>query len=78
MTKSIRQERVEKLLHELQYEITRGMMEREIDEHIAFDFTVPSKEEGARFVACSFRTRVAEYWESPSVYPNGPMLRVIK
>jgi len=51
-------ERIERLLHELRYEVERGMMEREIDEEIGFEFYVPVSSkipDGAVF--CSFRTR---------------------
>jgi hypothetical protein len=37
----IRRERIEKLLHELRYEVTRGIMEREIEEQFGFRFYVP-------------------------------------
>jgi hypothetical protein len=35
---NIRQERIEKLLHELRYEIERGMLEHESDETLTFRF----------------------------------------
>jgi len=55
---SFRQERIEKLLHELRYEIERGMMEREIDETLTFDFIVPiSRAIPNGVVQCQFRTR---------------------
>jgi hypothetical protein len=38
---NFRQERIEKLLHELRYEVERGMMERDIDETMGFRFYVP-------------------------------------
>ena len=38
---NFRMERIEKLLHELRYEVERGMMEREIDETISYQFYVP-------------------------------------
>ena len=54
---SQRMERIEWLLQELRHEITRGMMEREIDEHIGYVFIVPTS---ARYpggvVRCEFRT----------------------
>lgn len=52
-----RAERIERLLKELRYEIERGMMEREIDEHLGYRFYVPishSLPEGVVF--CEFRT----------------------
>ena len=38
---NFRTERIEKLLHELRYEIERGMLEHDIDETLAFQFYVP-------------------------------------
>jgi len=52
------QERIERLLHELEYEVTRGMMENEIDEHMGFRFYVPiSRKIPDGVVFCEFRTR---------------------
>lgn len=53
-----RMERIEKLLNELRYEVSRGIMEREIEETISFSFIVPVS--GAipdGVVQCSFETR---------------------
>lgn len=55
---NFRQERIEKLLHELRYEVERGMLERDINEEIGFRFYVPVSQsipEGV--VLCEFRTR---------------------
>jgi hypothetical protein len=41
MSANIRLERIEKLLYELKYEITRGMMDREIEEEMGFEFLIP-------------------------------------
>lgn len=50
--------RIERLLHELRYEIERGMMEREIDETIGYRFFVPlSSQIPDGIVHCEFRTR---------------------
>ncbi len=38
---NFRKERIEKLLHELRYEVERGMMEHDIDETLQFKFYVP-------------------------------------
>ena len=55
---NFRQERIEKLLHELRYEIERGMMSREIDEEMGFRFYVPvSSKIPDGVVFCEFRTR---------------------
>lgn len=53
-----RMERIERLLHELRYEVERGMMEREVDETISYEFCVPfSHSVRGGVVQCSFRTR---------------------
>jgi hypothetical protein len=36
-----RKERIEKLLHELCYEIERGVWQKEIDETLSFDYIIP-------------------------------------
>ena len=55
---NMRKERIERLLKELEYEFTRGVMEREIDERMGFCFVVPISHiipDGTVF--CEFRTR---------------------
>lgn len=57
-SKNYRQERIERLLHELRYEVERGMMENEIDEDLGFRFVVPvSRKIPNGVVMCEFRTR---------------------
>ena len=57
-TTNIRQERIEKQLYELRYEIERGMMEREIGEEMTFRFVVPiSSKIPNGVVWCEFRTK---------------------
>lgn len=71
-----RMERIGRLLHELQYEVTRGVLEREIQESLAFQFTVPTSSEikgGA--VVCEFRTRPVPY--GMGFYPEVPKLKVV-
>ena len=54
----LRKERIDRLLKELKHEITRGMMERKIEEEIGFRFFVPvSKHFESGVVECEFRTR---------------------
>ena len=74
---NFRQERIERLLQELRYEIERGMIEGEIEEALAFDFVVPtSKSIRGGVVGCSFRTRpVPRYMISGH---NEPRLRIVK
>jgi hypothetical protein len=65
---SYRKERVERLLEELQYEISRGVLEREIDEEIGFRFIVPKSSkvlDGVVF--CEFRTRPMHRYEVPGL-----------
>ena len=75
---NFRMERIEKLLHELQYEIERGMMEREIDETITFAFHVPmSHRIPDGVVHCSFVTRpITEY--QAMLTGCEPRLRLVK
>jgi len=55
---NMRMERIERLLNELKYEVTRGLMEQEIDEEIGFRFIVPvSQKIPDGQVFCEFRTR---------------------
>lgn len=55
---NFRRERIEKLLHELRYEVERGMLERDIDETLTFQFYVPlSNAIPDGVVFCEFRTR---------------------
>lgn len=57
-TANIRMERIERLLKELEYEVTRGMMDGEVDETLGFRFYVPiSKKVPDGVVACQFQTR---------------------
>jgi hypothetical protein len=54
---SYRQERVERLLKELQYEVSRGIMEGEIDESLSFRFIVSHSKEPECVVRAEFNTR---------------------
>jgi len=55
---NFRRERIEKLLHELRYEVERGMLEQDIDETVSFRFLVPmSRAIPGGVVHCEFRTR---------------------
>ncbi len=61
----MRMERIERLLRELEYEVTRGIMEREIDEEIGFRFVVPiSQKIPGGIVGCEFRTRPGQTYEA--------------
>ena len=76
---SFRQERVEKLLHELEYEVKRGMLEGEVDETMGFDFYVPlSRSIPDGVVRCSFRTRPIHRVEMSYEAAVQPRLRLVK
>lgn len=79
MSVNLRQERIERLLQELRYEVERGMMEGEIDESMGFQFMVPiSKQLQGGVVWCEFRTRPVH---AHSVMMSGmekPRLKVVK
>lgn len=72
-----RQERIEKLLHELRYEVERGMLEGDIDETMGFRFYVPiSKAIPDGVVFCEFRTRpIQRHMMDPSDLQ--PRLRLV-
>ena len=74
---NIRMERVERLLKELRHEITRGMMEGEIDESLVFQFIVPiSRSIPDGVVVCNFRTRPE--FRDYNLDLNEPRLRLVK
>ena len=76
-TTNFRMERIEKLLHELEYEVTRGMMEADIEEEIGFCFIVPiSKAIPKGIVRCEFRTRpMPDYYRT--MEDLKPRLRIV-
>jgi hypothetical protein len=75
---NFRTERIEKLLLELQHEVTRGMMDGDIDETFQFRFVVPvSKKIPEGVVKCRFETRPSiDRYMATGDY--SPRLRVIK
>lgn len=76
---NFRFERISKLFKELEYEITRGMMEGEIDETLGFDFYVPvSKNLPEGVVSCHFRSRPILRYAMPLEASLGGRLKVIK
>jgi len=68
MSDEYRKERIERLLKELEYEVTRGMMDGEIDETLVFQFYVPiSKRIPDGVVVCRFETRpVQRHFMAPA------------
>lgn len=76
MNSAVRRERIEKLLYELKYEITRGILEDEIDEELGFTFVVPrSRKLPKGVVFCSFTTRPTL---SHNISPDELRLKVVK
>lgn len=77
-TPNIRQERIERLLNELRYEVERGMLEREIGEEMGFRFYVPiSQKIPDGVVFCEFRTRpIPRHAMSPDYIQ--PRLKLVK
>jgi len=75
-----RKERIERLLHELRYEIERGILEREIDEEIGFRFIVPiSQKIRDGVVFCEFRTRPCSRYDVLGYeVMAGPKLKLVK
>lgn len=75
---NFRQERIEKLLNELRYEVERGMLERDIGEEMGFRFYVPiSNKIPGGVVFCEFRTRPVPHH---MMHPDDlqPRLRLVK
>lgn len=67
-TLNVRQERIERLLRELEYEVSRGMLEKDIGEELTFRFYVPiSNKIPDGVVFCEFRTRpVPRHYMNPA------------
>lgn len=78
-TVNIRQERIERLLRELEYEVSRGIMECEIDETLSFEAWIPSSRTYLHgCVQILFRTRAHPrypYMMNPEEHSK---LRVVK
>lgn len=79
-TTNIRQERIERLLDELCYEIERGLMEREIAEQMNYRFVFPiSRKIPDGVVVCEFRmcptSRINVIGD---IELNRPRLRIVK
>jgi hypothetical protein len=78
-TVNVRKERIERLLNELRYEVTRGMLDREIGEEMGFEFIVPiSQKVPDGMVFCAFRTRPMSQYNIASIDPTEPRLKVVK
>lgn len=72
---NIRRERIERLLRELEYEVTRGVMEREIDPRMGFERVIPGGPTG--YVTMQFHVQPSDGRPSFS-QDRMPRLRVVK
>lgn len=71
---NIRRERIERLLRELEYEVTRGVMEREIEPRMGFSKILPGGPTG--YVSMFFEVRPSD--GSPMLgLDQMPRLRVV-
>lgn len=81
MSDSYRKDRIERLLHELQYEVTRGTLEKEIDETMTFRFVIGvSAAIPDGVVLCEFRTRPRHKYDVIGFIDEGelPRLKIVK
>lgn len=72
---NIRRERIERLLSELEYEITRGVMEREIEPEMGWSKIMPGGPTGT--VIAEFRVRPRRDGEFQFDDRQGPRLRLV-
>lgn len=78
-TTNIRFERIQKLLRELEYEVTRGMLEQEISEEINFSFYVPgSRKIPNGTIFCEFRTGPIQGYKTMNQNNLEPRLKIVK
>ena len=76
---NFRMERIGKLLHELRYEVERGILEQDIDETIGFEFYVLlSRAIPNGVVHCQFRTRPIPRHMMMGAMELEPRLRLVK
>lgn len=75
-----RKERIERLLTELKYEVTRGMMANEIEEEMGFRFIVPISRTYPKrgVVLCEFRTGPLEHFGLAGPDDIAPRLKLVK
>jgi hypothetical protein len=72
----MRRERIERLLNELEYEITRGIMNREIDPHMGMSSILPGGPTG--HVSISFDVRPSDGRYAGFGPDRMPRLRVVE
>lgn len=71
----MRRERIERLLRELEYEITRGIMEREIEPEMGWRKIIPGGPTGTVFAEFTVRPRTEGQWGVDDHRP--PRLHVV-
>ena len=77
--KNYTEERVERLLEELRYEVEKGMVTGQIDETLTFEFFVPvSRSIHDGMVHCRFETRPITHIQAMCRGHDQPRLRVVK
>jgi len=69
----IRMKRIERLLYELKYEVTRGILEHDIGPRIGFTFQLPYKDQ---VIHGEFRTRLHNVCDLPPITPE-PRLKSV-
>ena len=75
----MRMERITRLLRELEYEVTRGILENEIDEQIGFQFVIPrSRNLPNGIVLGRFETRPTPSFGVDPRVGLGPQLKVVE
>lgn len=73
----MRKARIERLLSELEYEIVRGVMEREIEPDLHFSKIFPCPGRGDGLAALELHLSPAKRNNCPSWPRSGPKLRVV-
>lgn len=78
MSDEWRKQRIERLFEELQYEITRGVMQHDITERMKFSFVIPISQEGEDWAVCFVADlRPMPRWSAP-LEPDMGKLKVIE
>ena len=76
----MRMERINRLFKELEYEIIRGITEREIEEEFGYQFCIPfSRHFSNGAVWCRFDSRPVEHMGYLPLHDDsGPKLKLVK
>ena len=79
MTDNYRADRIDRLLNELKYEMTRGMMENDIEEQWGLSFVVPiSRHFRDGVVLCEFRSRPVPRYQLTMDQISGADLKIVR